>query len=153
MDKLPLRSGTYTLLLALSTPKVLMIGRIGRFELFPGIYAYQGSAWGPGGLRGRLNRYLNGTGKKHWHVDYLRAAAEIRGFGYLTEDSGEKPVPPKECIWSQDLTAQPGARIPVPGFGASDCTSGCLAHLVYFREPEFLGRISQILDQLVIFMM
>lgn len=150
MDKLPVQMGTYTLFLALSAPMVLTIGKMGRFELSPGIYSYQGSAWGPGGLRGRLGRHLNGIGKRHWHVDYLRAVAKVRGYGYLTADTVKKPVPPKECIWSQDLAALPGATIPIPGFGASDCISGCLAHLVYFREPEFLGRISQVLDQPII---
>jgi Uri superfamily endonuclease len=147
MDKLPVQTGTYTLLLTLSAPKVVTIGQLGRFELSPGVYAYQGSAWGSGGLRGRLGRHLKGTGRKHWHVDYLRAAAEVRGYGYLTAGNGEKPFPPKECIWSQNLAALPGASLPIPGFGGSDCTSGCFAHLVYFEETDCLGRISQILDQ------
>jgi len=152
MDKLPVQAGTYTLFLTLSTPKVLTIGRLGRFEFPPGVYAYQGSAWGSGGLRGRLGRHLKGTGRKHWHIDYLRAGAEVRGYGYLTTRTGVKPVPPTECTWSQGLATLPRASIPIPGFGVSDCTSGCLAHLVYFLDSEPMGQISQVLDQPMIVM-
>jgi len=50
----------------------------------------------------------------------------IRGVFYrVTEE-------PLECHWSQALAKAPGAEIPRAGFGASDCRSGCAAHLVLF---------------------
>jgi Uri superfamily endonuclease len=35
-----------------------------------------------------------------------------------------------ECRWSQALAGVKEIHIPLPGFGASDCRSGCTAHLV-----------------------
>lgn len=40
---------------------------------------------------------------------------------------------PLECCWSTYLAAKPGVSIPAPGFGASDCRSGCMAH--FFKLP------------------
>jgi Uri superfamily endonuclease len=37
---------------------------------------------------------------------------------------------PLECAWSRALAALPGAMMPVRGLGASDCRSGCAAHLI-----------------------
>ena len=45
---------------------------------------------------------------------------------------------PLECVWSQALLELPGASAPVRGFGASDCHSGCEAHLVFFVQPQDL---------------
>lgn len=44
-------------------------------RLAPGLYLYVGSAYGPGGLRARLRRHLEGVRKRlKWHIDYLLAA-------------------------------------------------------------------------------
>ena len=43
-----------------------------RWNLEPGLYAYVGSAWGPGGLVARVGRHMRGRFKKpKWHVDWL----------------------------------------------------------------------------------
>jgi len=58
-------------------------------------------------------------------------AAQLRAFCYIviTENSTLDPL---ECLWSQALAKLPDARISAPKFGASDCRSGCCAHLVAF---------------------
>jgi Uri superfamily endonuclease len=43
---------------------------------------------------------------------------------------------PLECAWSQALAELPTAGIPVPRFGASDCHSGCKAHLVLLARVD-----------------
>ncbi len=84
---------------------------------------------GTGGLRARLGRHLRGEGKSHWHIDTLRRVARVQDICYLAAPwitVGQR----LECLWSQALASLPGATVPVPGFGASDCRLGCPAHLV-----------------------
>lgn len=86
-----------------------------------GLYAYVGSAHGPGGLRARVGRHLRRDKPRHWHVDALTALAVVTHVAYVV--SPER----LECAWAQAVSALPGARIPLPGFGSSDCR--CPAHL------------------------
>jgi hypothetical protein len=79
---IPADPGAYLLHLRLHQPRILRVGRLGEFSFAAGEYLYTGSACGPGGLRARLGRHLRGGGKPHWHIDSLRAAAEVTGYGY-----------------------------------------------------------------------
>lgn len=119
-------TGTYVLLLALSRPVRLTVGRLGTFDFEPGHYAYAGSACGPGGLQARLAHHLRPTRNPHWHIDYLR------NFFVLREIWFRRSAKDEEHLWFDRLRAMRGARIPVSGFGSSDCR--CQAHLVYFRN-------------------
>ena len=141
---IPSDPGSYFLWLHLSQPRALWVGKLGQFPFPEGDYVYLGSARGPGGLRSRLGRHLRGNGKPHWHIDYLRAAAKLRGFGYTIHRKGTKYRAPTECDLSQKFAALPEAKIVAPCFGASDCQSGCTAHMVYF--PNF--DTTQITNQL-----
>lgn len=126
IDRFPVEKGSYALWLALSEAAQIAVGRLGLVDFPRGDYIYSGSARGSGGLRGRLRHHLQSSPRPHWHIDYLRSAAMIRGVFYrVTEE-------PLECHWSQMLAKAPGAEIPRAGFGASDCRSGCAAHLVLF---------------------
>lgn len=131
-SSLPADPGTYLLQLHLSRPRVLTIGRMGRVRFPAGDYAYVGSAFGPGGLRARLGRHLRSVGRPRWHIDALRAVANLRGYCFVATDRS------LECDWSQALAALPGARITAPGFGSSDCRSGCRAHLIAFSPDTAL---------------
>lgn len=122
--QLPTDAGTYALCLSLDRRRTVPVGRVGDVTFEPGAYVYLGSAHGQGGLRARVRRHLRGGSARHWHVDYLRAVARVFGVCYATTDV------PLECVWAQTLTALPDADVPVPGFGASDCSAGCEAHLV-----------------------
>jgi Uri superfamily endonuclease len=130
MDDLPVQTGSYTLVLSLAAPCRVQPGRLGAHWLPAGLYAYQGSAGGPGGLRARLGRHLRGGERSHWHIDYLWNITEV--VGYACTPSLLHPVMgiPVECAWSLALCSLPGAAVPIPGFGAGDCRSGCPAHLV-----------------------
>ncbi len=66
---LPGRAGTYILLVHLTCPAVLSVGRLGTYPLPAGMYAYCGSARGAGGLRARINRHLRLEKPIHWHID------------------------------------------------------------------------------------
>jgi Uri superfamily endonuclease len=138
ISNIPAQPGSYVFWLRLPQPQDLVVGRLGSFTFPAGDYLYMGSARGAGGLRARLERHLRGDGKSHWHIDHLRTAAQARGFGFETSSI-------KECTWSQRLVPLPEACIPVPGFGASDCRSGCSAHLVYLPTLD-VNRIVSLLN-------
>ena len=140
METLPSVSGTYALALRLADPLDLTIARR-RVLLPPGLYIYVGSAQGPGGLRARLGRHLRGDGRPRWHIDALRAVAEVVGWHVAVS-----PLR-LECAWAQSLAHLPGAAIPVPGFGASDCRHGCPAHLVALPPSAYLEKVWATLDK------
>src|SRR5262245_22681791 len=117
-------NGNYVLLLHLANDKVLTIGKLGTFDFPAGWYAYVGSAFGSGGLVGRFKHHLQPIERPHWHIDYLRQAAELREI-WLAPDSQ-----PHERDWADLMLAIPGATILVEGFGASD--SDRETHLFYF---------------------
>jgi Uri superfamily endonuclease len=131
ISRLPVPAGSYVLQLHLSRAHQIQVGKFAQ-AIFPaGEYIYLGSALGPGGLRARLGRHLRATGKHQWHIDYLRSVADVHamGYGLARDEAGNQPM---ECAWSQALVNLPGAFIPLAGFGAGDCRSGCQAHLVGF---------------------
>ena len=141
METLPVAAGTYALALRLAQPAELTVaGRAVR--LAPGLYVYVGSAHGPGGLQARLGRHLRGGGRPRWHIDALRAVAEVVGWHAVVS-----PLH-LECDWAQALAYLPGAAIPVPGFGAGDCRGGCQAHLVALPSEVELEGVWAGLDRL-----
>lgn len=132
---LPDQSGTYILILRLEQPQRLRIGALGTFDFPAAHYAYVGSAFGPGGLRGRLTHHLAAATRPlprpHWHIDYLRAAAPIARIACVASDQR------LEHDWARLLLDAPGAFVPVSRFGASDCR--CPAHLTGFERDPDLG--------------
>lgn len=122
--------GTYILILRLPAPAALTVGRLGSFPFAAGWYAYVGSAFGAGGLRGRLKHHLGREHGLHWHIDYLAQAATIEEIWYIASETGY------EHHWANLLTALPDASLPVNRFGASDCK--CPSHLFHFSaRPSF----------------
>ncbi|MEJ2012048.1 MAG: GIY-YIG nuclease family protein [Anaerolineales bacterium] len=122
--------GTYLLDIQLRRPIILSPGRLGTFEFEAGQYLYIGSARGAGGVRARLRRHqaLAKTNVRHWHVDDLLAAGDLRG-SWWTNANGAN-----ECAWAELLGGY-GAREPV-GFGSSDCR--CAGHLVFMSSGHAL---------------
>lgn len=121
---LPAHPGTYVLVLASPKTGPLRIGRFGTLELQEGFYVYVGSAFGPGGLQARLRHHLQPTARPHWHIDYLRAACGLIEV-WFTCDAARQ-----EHAWASIMENLPGATLPMPGFGSSDC--GCAAHMFSF---------------------
>ena len=133
-DRAALRTkpGTYVLWLQLGTSLCLPVGGLGPVELLAGHYAYVGSAFGPGGIAARLGRHLRTNKCRRWHVDHLSGVARPRA-AWVSYDATRY-----EHRWAAVLAALPGARVPVTGFGASDCR--CPSHLIWFRRPPSLHR-------------
>ena len=126
----PFRSGRYTLVVSLPKKKWIRIGSLGK-RCFPqGTYLYTGSAMNS--LWGRLSRHLNNRPKRsHWHIDYFLKCPGPRVKKVLIY-----PPSRQECDLNQRVGRLPGAEVIVKGFGASDCTSGCPAHLYYFPRKS-----------------
>lgn len=124
--QIPVAHGAYVLHFATARWQKIVIGHLGEQYLAAGHYFYVGSARGAGGLQARVGRHLRSAGALHWHIDYVRAVAEVQNVFYTVTDKS------LECAWSQALARLPAALIPVPHFGASDCRSGCAAHLIAF---------------------
>jgi Uri superfamily endonuclease len=134
----PCLPGSYALFLTLDKTAELSIGKLGGFVFPAGEYFYTGSAHGAGGLCARLRHHLRSAQRPHWHIDWLRTKAVVVGGVYVVQGEGMEGGIPLECVWSQALLELPGASAPVRGFGASDCHSGCEAHLVFFVQPQDL---------------
>jgi Uri superfamily endonuclease len=118
--------GCYSLIICLRKTTPMRIGKLGQ-ALFPaGIYVYTGSAMG--GLEPRLKRHLRSKKKLRWHIDYLLRAREAK----IREIFIYPSAPDEECRRNRRIAALPRAEIILPKFGASDCSSGCPSHLIYF---------------------
>lgn len=122
-------SGTYTLLIALPEAATITFGAAGERDLQAGVYAYTGSAFGPGGFS-RIDRHRRvATGKndaRHWHVDYLLGHPGTRITDVVRSAGADV-----ECAVSRRLPGEP-----VPGIGASDCD--CHTHLVHLGQGQAL---------------
>jgi len=136
---LPDEAGTYALILRARRSTTISVGKLGQFAFPAGWYAYAGSARGPGGLAARIARHASPSKACHWHIDYLRAEAELVEAWYATGSAR------RECAWADALSALRGASIPAPRFGASDCR--CAAHLIRFADRPALSSFSNLLDQ------
>lgn len=130
LARFPAKKGTYVLILRLTHPARLTVGKRGTVDFTAGDYAYVGSAFGGGGLRGRLKHHLSPVVRPHWHIDYLRAAATVTEVWYCADTAVH------EHDWAAALALLPAATLPPMRFGASDCR--CASHLVQFRAmPPF----------------
>ena len=126
--------GTYALILGLSEPVDLLVGRLGVMTFGNQYYMYCGSAFGPGGLRARISHHLRHTEKPHWHIDYLRQYAEVVDIWFSLDSER------LECRFQTAACALDGAAS-VAGFGSTDC--GCISHLVGFKEIPELSAFQQ----------
>jgi len=63
------RPGTYAVLLSSDSDDEISVGRLGDMRLQSGVYLYVGSAFGPGGVRARVNHHLHASSRPHWHID------------------------------------------------------------------------------------
>jgi endonuclease-3 len=124
--------GTYTIVVNLPEPETLTVGSLGRQDVPAGHYAYTGSAFGPGGFT-RVDRHHElAAGERetrHWHVDYLLGDTAAR-----IETVARSPEAEIECAVADEI-AETG-RVPIQGFGASDCD--CPAHLHFAEERDAL---------------
>jgi sugar fermentation stimulation protein A len=102
------------------------VGKLGLTSFPAGLYAYVGSALN--GWEARVNRHFIGGGKIHWHIDYLRAVAQVEGA--IVFESSER----LECAIN-DAFSKTSIMV-APGFGSSDCDCPTHLHLLRIESPE-----------------
>ena len=127
-------TGIYTLLLFLSKEVTVDIGRLGKQRLPMGHYTYTGSALGKGAtsLKHRIARHLRKEKWKFWHIDYLLVDENVSVEAVIVAETNKD----MECNLNSYMKSIMGAKVPVTGFGASDCRKKCGSHLLYFPEIE-----------------
>lgn len=114
---------SYQLIILLKQDCRIQVGALGQFDFKAGYYVYSGSA--KRNLAARLARHCRKDKPLRWHIDYLTSQPTSAVVDTYTFNS-------EECQLNQ---ACPGS-IPIPGFGASDCKSGCGAHLKYLGNKR-----------------
>jgi Uri superfamily endonuclease len=130
--------GSYILFLRLPESKQISVGRLGRVHFPAGLYAYVGSALN--GWEARVGRHYAGGTKRHWHIDCLRAEAQVEGA--IVIESPQR----LECKISEAIAAT--SKAIAPGFGSSDCL--CLTHLhllineALVEQPGFAASIQSL---------
>lgn len=116
--------GVYLVIFHLSEPENIEVGALGELHFKPGYYIYTGS--GRNSVEPRVERHLNSTGNKHWHIDYFSEEAEAVDYLILPEKSAY------ECVMASVLDE---IGDPVINFGCSDCE--CSSHLFRLRPENF----------------
>lgn len=130
-DQRQTNNGIYQLLIYMPQKNFIRVGKRGSFEFPAGYYVYTGSA--KKGLKARISRHLKEDKRKFWHIDYLLPHARIKEIVIHPQKS--------ECDWNGRLARLKEARIPVQGFGSSDCK--CVTHLLYFKRRPILNSTQQ----------
>lgn len=117
-------AGAYLLHFRLRRPAIVSAGRLGRHRLEPGRYVYVGSARRNLVQRVARHRRLarSGEGGRHWHIDGVLLHR------YCVLEKSEILPGADECVLSARFAGTPGVSVPVPGFGATDCSAGCRSH-------------------------
>ena len=129
-------AGAYLLILRLRRVRRVAIGQLGSIRFDKGYYVYVGSAMAS--LSTRVARHMRKRKRMHWHIDYLRQAADhvvalpIRSSQRL------------ECRVASAFGAVLD-RGPL-GFGSSDCA--CPTHLMWsgsdpLQQPPFHELLQQ----------
>jgi len=123
--------GTYAIILKPNAERSIKVGKLGMLRVQAGYYIYVGSAFGPGGLGARIAHHKRESHRSRWHIDYLRAAAEICEVWYTYDPRS------LEHQWAETLASATKSTTPFPGFGSSDCN--CLTHLYHFKSKPTIA--------------
>ncbi|MHA2396697.1 MAG: GIY-YIG nuclease family protein [Candidatus Thorarchaeota archaeon] len=138
--------GVYVLIIQVKQPVKVQIKSLRETEFEPGAWVYVGSAMGTGStnLKNRISRHFRKEKTIHWHIDYL--------FGEDTEI--EKAIWAQserhlECDLAQSLASKTEFKAGPKGFGASDCKSGCVAHIFRYQGGKAIDDVlTEIFDGL-----
>ncbi len=127
-------TGAYVMMFRMSEHRSVVVGRLGVYDLQEGWYAYVGSAMN--GLKARTGRHLRCDGRKRWHIDYVLPLSQER-FAFLIPSDTDI-----ECRVADLISSWDGTKVPIKGFGSSDCR--CPSHLFLLgsEDPEIGKRLS-----------
>jgi len=139
IETLPTK-GIYTLIIFLSREARLNVGKLGMQKFPRGYYTYTGSALGRGAstLKRRVSRHLRKGKRNLWHIDFLLANENATVTEVVSAQTSKK----FECNMNRYIKREAKAKIPVKGFGSSDCKENCESHLLYFGEEDIKSKIA-----------
>ena len=139
IETLPTK-GIYTLIIFLSEEARLSVGKLGMQKFPKGYYTYTGSALGKGAtsLKQRVSRHVQKRKRNLWHIDFLLAKENATVTAVVAARTNKK----LECAVNRYIKREGKAKIPVKGFGSSDCKENCGSHLLYFGEEEVKSKIA-----------
>lgn len=125
--------GVYILISYLKKNSKMKIGKLGTIDFKKGYYCYIGSANGKSmNIENRTNRHKRvvseKAGKLKWHIDYFLINQGVSLLDIKRLEDCE------ECKISKFL--ETSADRTIRGFGSSDCKSGCVGHLHYFKDKH-----------------
>jgi len=122
--------GAYVLEFKIPKNSSLKIGRLGEIDFHTGYYYYIGSALN--GLKSRMTRHILGTGKSHWHIDYLTKNYPIsRAWCVITNEKIESEIAHE---------AEKRLEIGIKRFGCSDSPKA-VTHLFKSKKQFDFKRI------------
>jgi len=135
--------GVYTLVLRIEKPLRIKIGKLGIGDFKEGIYAYVGSGLGKGAFSvlGRIKRHLERKKNMFWHIDYLLSNESVKILKVFYAKTNLKI----ECILNKEIKKTFKGKIPMKGFGSSDCK--CKAHLTWLRSKNASKRIEKLMER------
>ena len=123
--------GVYVLIIEIPQDITIDVGSMKSEKFLKGQWVYVGSAQGKAStnLENRLKRHFSKKKKIHWHIDYLLDNQVIlKDAALATTD--EK----KECQIVHSLIHTGNFGWGPSGFGASDCKSKCISHLLTYSK-------------------
>ena len=139
LSLVPRESGVYSIGIQLTNPIEVNI-RTNSYRLEAGTYVYTGSALGrSSNLRARISRHLSVGKRVHWHIDQITNSKHASVFLIVFSKTSQK----EECRVNQAITEIAQGEAPVPGFGSSDCRSGCESHLLFLKDREAIPTIGE----------
>lgn len=138
-ETLPTR-GIYTLIIFLSREARIDVGKLSMQKFPKGYYTYTGSALGKGAstLKRRVSRHLQKRKRNLWHIDFLLANENATITAVVAAQTSKK----LECDMNRCIKREGEAKIPVNGFGSSDCKEKCESHLLYLGEEDVKSKIA-----------
>jgi Uri superfamily endonuclease len=78
-DRIPASPGAYLLLIELRAVTPVILSNKPSVTMARGRYIYAGSAYAPGGLKGRVSRHMRRAKRTQWHIDQLTETDNILG--------------------------------------------------------------------------
>lgn len=125
--------GAYALITQVNKTVNVKIKSLRHAKFEPGVWIYVGSAMGNGStsLENRLNRHFRKEKTIYWHIDYLLDIGTE-----LVEAIWAESANHVECDIAQAISAHPSYNPGMKGFGSSDCTRGCAAHIFQYLGNE-----------------
>ncbi|MFW9842434.1 MAG: DUF123 domain-containing protein [Candidatus Thorarchaeota archaeon] len=123
--------GAYVLLIDIEKRVCFSIQSLGSLVFDPGKWVYVGSAMGDGStnIENRLKRHFRSDKTVYWHIDHLLEKDVLLSRAYWAESSTHV-----ECEIAQEFETGGYFEAGPKQFGASDCKSGCSAHIFRMKR-------------------